>query len=134
MAAILRIRLAAPAASHFFYPTLAVFQPFFDRLLYISCGSIIPRMNEWIVGIVGSLIATAIWSFFFPSRGGGERPSRWRWFWRLMYLIGKAAFFFGLIVLALNLSFDPNNTQNIIVGASCFIYGGIAWLLGYLFR
>ena len=93
-------------------------------------------MNELIIGIVGSLIATFIVSIF--SRGGQRddtAPSRFRWFWRLLYIIGKLSFFYGLIVVAMNLAFKTDAAaHNIAVGSMFFTLGLIAWLLGYLFR
>ncbi len=93
-------------------------------------------MNNLIVGIIGSLIATFIVSIF--SRGKKEAdtaPSRFRWFWRLSYLVGKLSFFYGLIVVTVNLAFKTDvAAHNIAVGGAFFTLGLIAWLFGYLFQ
>lgn len=92
-------------------------------------------MNELIIGIVGSLIASAIWAILYPGRGGESgRLSRWRWFWRLLTLVGKFASIYGLIVIVLNLVVQPVNAEHVAVGAMCLILGSVAWLVGYLLK
>ena len=88
-------------------------------------------MNEFLIGVFSSIVATVIVSFF-GGRKQNDSKSSHRWFWRLMLFIGKPIFFFGLFVLTTNLVLDPTNITHIEYGGLTTFAGLIFWIFGFI--
>lgn len=90
-------------------------------------------MNEFVIGILSSIVASIIWAFFSRNSKKVESISNIRWFWRFLLFFGRPLFLFGLFILLTNLIIDPENVKNIGMGGLMTFLGLIAWLLGFMF-
>ena len=54
------------------------------------------------------------------------------WVWKVMALIGKFLFYFGLFVFFTNLAVDGAEAHNTAVGASMWAFGLVFWIWGGL--